>query len=91
MIAFGGRLNAAERFAIDWVRSNSGGELFAGDGSRNEDFYGYGAELLAVADGTVVDGHPDIAPLSLPAGVPIQELAGNYVVIDIGDAAAALG
>lgn len=57
-----------ETFAIDWLQERDG-RLFEGDGSRNSQWFGFGAPLLAVADGTVVgvvDGKPDIAPGAPP-------------------------
>ena len=42
-----------EMFAIDWVRVEDG-RLYTGDGTRNEDHFAFGADVLAVADGTVV-------------------------------------
>ena len=49
----GTRIGKQETFAIDWARLRDG-QPFAGDGARPEDWYGFGAEVLAVADGTVV-------------------------------------
>ena len=45
---------AAEEFALDIARFGEGTRTFRGDGSRLEDYYAYGAEVLAAADGTVV-------------------------------------
>ena len=47
----GTRFIKPETFAIDWVRLQDG-RLFEGDGSRVDQYYAFGAELLAVADGT---------------------------------------
>jgi hypothetical protein len=49
----GNRVATAETFAIDFARVRND-RLVDGDGSRNEQFYGFGADVLAVADGTVV-------------------------------------
>ncbi|TSD49974.1 M23 family metallopeptidase [Rhodococcus sp. KBS0724] len=88
VLALGGRMNGAERFGIDWMQTGQDNAVAVGDGTRNEDYYGYGAELLAVADGTivtVVSDRPDVPPKILPEGVAFEQLAGNYVIIDIGD------
>ncbi|MCE4267292.1 M23 family metallopeptidase [Rhodococcus globerulus] len=88
VMALGGRMNGAERYAIDWMQTNQANAVAVGDGTRNEDYSGYGAELLAVADGkvvTVVSDMPDVPPKILPEGVAVDQLAGNYVIIDIGD------
>lgn len=45
---------AAEEFALDIARFGDGTRTFRGDGTRLTDYYAYGAEVLAAADGTVV-------------------------------------
>lgn len=82
----GTHLVKPEVFAIDWVRLQDG-HLFAGDGMDPADWYGFGAEVLAVADGTVVfvrDGMPDEA-LGVPPTAVRQPLdyGGNEVVLQI--------
>jgi murein DD-endopeptidase MepM/ murein hydrolase activator NlpD len=44
-----------EEFALDLVALAGDGKTHKGDGVRLDDYYGYGREVLAVADGTVVD------------------------------------
>ena len=81
----GGRIETPETFAVDWglVRGN---RLFDGDGSTNEQFYGFGADVLAVARGTVVftqDGEPEQTPGAvIPADKPSQ-IGGNKVILKI--------
>ncbi|HKD74015.1 MAG TPA: hypothetical protein VKB76_00915, partial [Ktedonobacterales bacterium] len=63
----GVRIETAETFAIDWVKVRND-RLFDGDGKRNEQYYGFGEDILAVADGTVTyvhDGMPDETPFVL--------------------------
>lgn len=50
-----GKLCIAQRFAIDWMRLGPDGRLFHDDPKSNANFYGYGAEVLAVADARVSD------------------------------------
>ncbi len=82
----GSRYIKPETFAIDWVQLQNG-RLFEGDGSRVEQYYGFGAELLAVADGTVVyvrDGMPEETPNQPPVAVKATaDYAGNSVVLEI--------
>jgi hypothetical protein len=80
----GSRLVNIETFAIDWVRLE-GNRLFTGDGTRNADYFGFGAEILAVANGTVAfvrDGLPEETP-NAPVKVVQQPLdyGGNEVVL----------
>lgn len=83
----GKRIIKAEMFAIDWVQLRDGFP-FTGDGSRVEQYFGFGADVLAAADGTVVfvrDDMPEEIPNQLPVNVkkPI-DFAGNQVVLQIG-------
>ena len=82
----GARIGKQEIFAIDWARLQDG-QPFAGDGARPEDWYGFGAEVLAVADGTVVsiqEGFPEEAPLQpvMHVSKP-DDYGGNDVVLEI--------
>jgi hypothetical protein len=82
----GSHLVAFELFAIDWIRLE-GNRLFTGDGTRNEDYFAFGAEVLAVADGTVAfvrDGIPEDTPNEPPTTVhqPL-DYGGNEVVLEL--------
>jgi hypothetical protein len=82
----GSHLVKFELFAIDWIRLVDN-RLFTGDGTRNEDYFAFGAELLAVADGTVVfvrDGLPEDTPNEPPTTVhqPL-DYGGNEVVLEL--------
>lgn len=102
MLPLGGRINAAERYAIDWIKfgpgvdssdSPTGPPSFLEDPTRNENYYAYGEPLLAVADGTVVqvvEGLADAVPPTLPPDLTITQMPGNAVTIDIGGGAFAL-
>lgn len=60
--AFDGKERIPQRFAIDWMRLGPDGSLFHSDSKSNSHSYGYGAEVLAVANGRVSDlkdGLPD--------------------------------
>ncbi len=70
----------SQRRAADLVFVGPDGAMHRGDGKKNEDYYAYGQDVLAVADGTVItaiDGVPDNTPGSL------NRLAvfGNVVII----------
>jgi hypothetical protein len=88
-IPIDGHAAIAQRFAIDWVRIDKGGQSFRGDPLKNESYYAYGVEALAVADGVVAavhDGVPQNVPGADSRAVPItlETVAGNYVILDIG-------
>ena len=84
--ADGARIVKSETFAIDWILLQDG-RFFEGDGTRNEQWFAYGAEVTAVAPGTVVsarDGLADGTPKSLPTTLqePVDG-AGNHVIVQI--------
>jgi len=84
-----GRLYAAQRFAIDYMRLDDKGRLVHGDPHKVRDYVGYGAKVLAVADGTVVsalDTLDDQPPGTLPnpSDITLETVDGNHVILDIG-------
>ena len=56
LIAVNGKARIAQRFAIDWVKFGADGRLWHDEESRNENWYGYGAEIIKKPDGPL--GHP---------------------------------
>src|SRR5262245_1055557 len=58
--AVDGRARIPARFAIDWVRLETDGSHAGGDDSLVANWYGYGADVLAVADAVVVDAKDDM-------------------------------
>lgn len=71
----------AQRFAFDFVGVGPDGKTRKGQGSGNEDYYAFGRELLAPADGVVteiVEGVRDNVPGSMNPYV----LVGNAVFIE---------
>ncbi len=82
-----GRTTIAERFAIDLMKIGEDGTLWKGDPSKNESYYGYGEELLAVSDAVVAgtnDGLEDNTPPEIPKGMKRATASGNYVILDLG-------
>lgn len=75
------------RFAIDWMKVDTRGKLSSGDANIPANHYGFGAEVLAVADGTIValrDDVPDPAAVKGRTSPSIADASGNYVMLDIG-------
>lgn len=91
IIAMDGAARIPQRFATDWVKLGDDGLIARnGDLSQNANYYTYGAEALAVADGVVAgvkDGIPENVPQTKARAVPItlETLGGNYVLLDIGN------
>jgi hypothetical protein len=70
--------------AVDFMRLDGEGRGYQGDPKRAESWYGFGAPVLAPADGTVVsvgDAQPDEPIGDLGQGSPY----GNHIVLEIGD------
>jgi hypothetical protein len=81
----GDRIGTPETFAIDWSRVEND-RIYDGDGSQSEQHYAFGADVLAVADATVVvvqDGEPEQVPNVRIVLQKSSELAGNLVVLEL--------
>lgn len=82
-----GRIPA--RFAIDWIRLDDNAMHTKGDESKLANWLGYGAEVLAVADGVVADAKDDIPEYELISAsqkpVPLENASGNYVTLNLGN------
>jgi hypothetical protein len=89
-------LRVPQRFGCDFKKVDAEGNSLPNpfpDEITNAMFYGYGAEVLAVADGvvaTVVDGIPDNVPRAdgrteMPVPFTNATGSGNWVALDIGN------
>ncbi|MFC2131255.1 M23 family metallopeptidase [Bacteroidota bacterium] len=87
-VTHGGKVYCPERFAVDFLQADSLDNFFTGDETLNENWVCYGKELLAVANGVVTAIHGGV-PNNTPVGeifeLDFQDMAGNYVIIDIGN------
>jgi hypothetical protein len=86
VVPLNGAAHIAQRFAIDWVLVGKNGNTVHDDPRRNENFWGYGQPVHAVADGEVTDAVDSIAdntPRSPLPPVTVANIAGNYVIIRI--------
>jgi Peptidase family M23 len=89
-IPINGEFHYAQRFAIDWLLLNSDAKFFHGDGKSVKDYADYGAKVIAVADGTVVetlstlDDQPP-GTLPDPTTITIENVDGNHIVLDLGN------
>ena len=82
-----GQLWCAERYAIDFVQLTADGRLYNGDKAKVDSYPYYGADVTAVADGTVVavvDNLADQVPGAKPPALPLDQYAGNRVIQDLG-------
>lgn len=89
VIAVDGGARIAQRFAVDWTRIGPDGQVFRGDPADNAHWTPWNADVLAVADGVVVeavDGIPENNPVADDKAVPItvDNATGDHLVLDIG-------
>ena len=84
LIDLNGKLQGAERFAIDWIKIGPDGRIVSGDRTKPANWLGYGSKILAAGDGVVTeasDDQPDQVPDTMPTDLPFSKLAGNHVVV----------
>ncbi|MCA9876170.1 MAG: M23 family metallopeptidase [Thermomicrobiales bacterium] len=85
LVVDGSQIKTIQMFAVDWAKLQDGA-LYAGDGAHNADYFGFGEDLLAVADGRVVSVRDDLAdhaPYQPPALQEPGDLFGNQIVLEI--------
>ncbi|MCX6150657.1 MAG: M23 family metallopeptidase [Ignavibacteriales bacterium] len=82
-----GNTRVPERFCVDWNKIDDAGNFFQGDYNKCENWYVYGEQVYAVAEGQVVsvkDGMPDQSPVfTQPIPTTLFDGEGNSVVIHI--------
>jgi Peptidase family M23 len=84
-----GRIHFAQRFAIDWMRLDDQGRLVHGDVSDVHNYADYGVDVMAVADGTVVEILDTLEDQKPPNGpdpktINLENVGGNQVILDLG-------
>lgn len=90
LIPINGHAVISQRFAIDWVKLGDDGKTYHGDKLDNKNYYAFGSDALAVADGIVTEVKDGI-PLNVPGltsrAVPItlETIGGNHVILNIGN------
>jgi len=88
----GGVAQIARRYAIDW-KIYEGGKMYSGDARDVRSYFAYGKNVLAVADGDVVqarDGMPNNIPRTMDGFTPavpitMDTVMGNFIVLGLGD------
>jgi murein DD-endopeptidase len=81
LFAINGRVYIPARFAVDWIKLGADGRGWQGDPSVMSNWFGYGADVLAVADAEVAaveDRFTEPTPKSLKSD------AGDYIALDLG-------
>jgi murein DD-endopeptidase MepM/ murein hydrolase activator NlpD len=73
-----------QRFAFDFVVADSNGKTRKGQGNTNEDFYAFGREIVAPADGVVTDVINGVRD-NIPGSMNPYSALGNAVIIQHRD------
>lgn len=89
LFAVDGRAAIPARFAVDWFKIDTNGKLAHGDEAVVANWYGYGADVLAVANAVVVAVRGDMSESASTSMTgrprnPLQNASGNFVVLDLG-------
>ncbi|WP_428658184.1 M23 family metallopeptidase [Runella sp.] len=74
------------RFAIDFIKLDAQGRYAAGDNDSIKNWYGYGVDVVAVADGVIAsvrDDFPESPTVSEHPKYPADKATGNYISIEI--------
>ena len=86
--AVAGHARLPGRFAVDWVKLDGTGRMTKGDPDIAAQTYGYGEDVLAVADATVAavrEGMDEPTRISQRTTHEPDEDAGNYVALKLPD------
>ncbi|HEY4144408.1 M23 family metallopeptidase [Pinirhizobacter sp.] len=94
IVVANGDMTIPQRYALDLVGVDARGHAMRDNvkdfsHTTHADWYGYGTEVLAVADGVVTatrHSEPDHAPLQAqpePSSLTLDGLFGNYVVLQV--------
>ena len=81
LFAIDGRARIPARFAIDWIKLDDEGRASNGTGQALTNHYGYGEDVLAVADGLVVDAVDRYDEPTVP--VTLANASGNSVTLQL--------
>lgn len=71
---------ATQRFAFDILKVNADGQTHSGNGAKNEDYFAFGQEIVADADGVVTDVVTGVHDNSPGVMNPLMAV-GNFVMI----------
>jgi hypothetical protein len=88
LMAVDGKARIGQRFAADWAKLGPDGLLVHGSDKDNASYYSFGEEVFAVADAVVADskdGIPLNVATEMPAATTMDNIAGNYLILDLGN------
>ncbi len=74
------RVSVAQRGAFDFVGHDKYGKSYKGPGTHNEDYYVFGKDVLAPADGEVLEAVTGVRD-NKPGQTNLFAVGGNYLLI----------
>lgn len=83
-----GKAQIPGRFAIDFIKLNSQGRYASDDENVVKNWYGHGADVLAVQDGIIAsirDDFPESETVSAHLKYSAEKATGNFISIDLGN------
>jgi len=86
-----GRTDFAQRYAIDYIMVDTEGSAHRGDPLKNESYYAWDKNVIAVANGvvtSVLEGIPDndvVGEIHKDVQITLDTATGNHVILDIGN------
>jgi len=69
-----------QKYAFDFVVIDGNNTTYRGEGKNNEDYYAFGKEIVAPANGVIVNIINNIQD-NIPGSVNDKDIAGNVVII----------
>jgi len=88
-----GSLYTPQRFAIDYLQIDAQGRAWVGKVTNATDWKGFGAEVRSAGRGQVVsavEGYDDNVPSEEPKNITPANIAGNHIIVDLGNGTFAL-
>ena len=82
-----------QRFALDFVQANNALQTHTGRGTKAEEYFCYGSEICAAADGTVVSVEDRVRQAFLGWGLcdfTARSFVGNHVLVEHAEGECAL-
>ena len=83
-----GKASIPGRFAIDFIKLDDQGRYANGNDNTIKNWYGYGKDVLSVAEGVVASTRDDFSESPTVSGhppYPSDHATGNYISIDLGN------
>lgn len=72
--------NRSQKYAFDFIQTDDSGRFYRTDGRTNDDYYSFGATIIAPAGGLVIEAVDGVRD-NLPGEINPYAVIGNYVLL----------